>query len=175
MLALIEKKIQMIDYETLTDKNNNRIIGFGRYAGVVGAYNGILGYGLKYDLFRLKPANLCRDGYRRLRWRREEGRRWPRALEYQRANRRRVREAGPGREEAPDLDIGVQPGLHSAKELEDGRIPEDDRRVALLGAYGARGETGEPYGRRAVSRDWLDDPAGGRCSTSRARPAECRP
>ncbi|MBK9283509.1 MAG: alanine dehydrogenase [Sphingobacteriaceae bacterium] len=61
MHALIEKKIQMIDYETLTDKNNNRIIGFGRYAGVVGAYNGILGYGLKYDLFRLKAAHLCRD------------------------------------------------------------------------------------------------------------------
>ncbi len=61
MKALIEKKIQMIDYETLTDKNNNRIIGFGRYAGVVGAYNGILGYGLKYDLFRIKPAHLCRD------------------------------------------------------------------------------------------------------------------
>lgn len=61
MHALIEKKIQMIDYETLTDKNRNRIIGFGRYAGIVGAYNGILGYGLKYDLFRIKPANLCRD------------------------------------------------------------------------------------------------------------------
>jgi saccharopine dehydrogenase (NAD+, L-lysine forming) len=61
MKALIEKKIQMIDYETLTDKNRNRIIGFGRYAGVVGAYNGILGYGLKYDLFRIKPAHLCRD------------------------------------------------------------------------------------------------------------------
>ncbi len=61
MKALIEKKVQMIDYETLTDKNHNRIIGFGRYAGVVGAYNGVLGYGLKYDLFRLKPANLCRD------------------------------------------------------------------------------------------------------------------
>lgn len=61
MHALIEKKIHMIDYETLTDKNNNRIIGFGRYAGVVGAYNGILGYGLKYDLFRLKPAHMCRD------------------------------------------------------------------------------------------------------------------
>lgn len=61
MKALIEKKVQMIDYETLTDKNHNRIIGFGRYAGVVGAYNGILGYGLKYDLFRIKPAHLCRD------------------------------------------------------------------------------------------------------------------
>lgn len=61
MHALIKKNIAMIDYETLTDKNHNRIIGFGRYAGVVGAYNGILGYGLKYDLFRLKPAHKCRD------------------------------------------------------------------------------------------------------------------
>ncbi len=61
MHTLIEKKIQMIDYETLTDVNGNRIIGFGRYAGIVGAYNGILGYGRKYDLFHIKPANLCRD------------------------------------------------------------------------------------------------------------------
>ncbi len=61
MKTLIGKKIQMIDYETLTDKNHNRIIGFGRYAGIVGAYNGILGYGRKYDLFQIKPANLCRD------------------------------------------------------------------------------------------------------------------
>jgi alanine dehydrogenase len=61
MRALIEKKIRMIDYETLTDKLNNRIIGFGRYAGIVGAYNGIRGYGLKYELFRLKPAWQCRD------------------------------------------------------------------------------------------------------------------
>lgn len=61
MHALIEKQVEMIDYETLTDKNHNRIIGFGRYAGVVGAYNGILGYGLKYDLFRLKAAYKCRD------------------------------------------------------------------------------------------------------------------
>lgn len=61
MKALIEKKITMVDYETLTDKMNNRIIGFGRYAGIVGAYNAILGYGLKYDLFRIKPAHECRD------------------------------------------------------------------------------------------------------------------
>jgi saccharopine dehydrogenase (NAD+, L-lysine forming) len=61
MRALIARKIQMIDYETLTDRNKDRIIGFGRYAGVVGAYNAILGYGLKYDLYRLKPAHTCRD------------------------------------------------------------------------------------------------------------------
>jgi saccharopine dehydrogenase (NAD+, L-lysine forming) len=61
MKGMIEKKIELIDYETLTDKLNNRIIGFGRYAGVVGAYNGLLGYGLKYDLYRIKPAHQCRD------------------------------------------------------------------------------------------------------------------
>lgn len=61
MRALIGKKITMVDYETLTDKKNNRIIAFGRYAGIVGAYNAILGYGLKFDLFRIKPANQCRD------------------------------------------------------------------------------------------------------------------
>ena len=61
MKALIEKKITMVDYETLTDKKNNRIIAFGRYAGLVGAYNAILGFGLKFDLFRIRPAHECRD------------------------------------------------------------------------------------------------------------------
>jgi saccharopine dehydrogenase (NAD+, L-lysine forming) len=61
MQTLIEKKIEMIDYECLTDIHHQRIIGFGRYAGIVGAYNGILGYGKKYNLFQLKPAHLCRD------------------------------------------------------------------------------------------------------------------
>lgn len=59
--AMMEKKITMIDYESLVDKNDNRIIGFGRYAGIVGAYNGIMAYGLKYKMFDLKPANLCHD------------------------------------------------------------------------------------------------------------------
>lgn len=59
--ALLEKNIQLIDYECLKDKEGNRIIGFGRYAGIVGAYNGILGYGKKYDLFHIKPAYKCRD------------------------------------------------------------------------------------------------------------------
>jgi saccharopine dehydrogenase (NAD+, L-lysine-forming) len=59
--AILEKKIELIDFECLTDKNNNRIIGFGRYAGFIGAYNGILGYGKRYNLFHMKPANQCRD------------------------------------------------------------------------------------------------------------------
>ncbi|MCA6362932.1 MAG: alanine dehydrogenase [Bacteroidetes bacterium] len=61
MLALIEKRIQMIDYECLTDPEFNRIIGFGYYAGIVGAYNGIRGYGLRFGFFDLKPAWLCHD------------------------------------------------------------------------------------------------------------------
>ena len=59
--ALLEKKIQMIDYETMTDEEHNRVIGFGHYAGIVGAYNGIIGYGKRYNLFSVKSANECHD------------------------------------------------------------------------------------------------------------------
>lgn len=59
--TILKKNIQLIDYECLTDEEYNRIIGFGYYAGIVGAYNGILGYGKKYKLFDLKPAHLCYD------------------------------------------------------------------------------------------------------------------
>lgn len=61
--TVIERKIQLIDYECLTDPNMNRIIGFGHYAGIVGTYNGIRGYGLKYNLFDLKPAHQCKDRF----------------------------------------------------------------------------------------------------------------
>jgi alanine dehydrogenase len=59
--AVLKNNIQLIDYECLVDENFNRVIGFGRYAGIVGAYNGIMGYGLKYGMFNLKPAHLCHD------------------------------------------------------------------------------------------------------------------
>ncbi len=59
--TMMQKRITMIDYECLVDKNDNRIIGFGRFAGIVGAYNGIIAYGLKYKMFDLKPAHLCHD------------------------------------------------------------------------------------------------------------------
>lgn len=59
--AIIKNNIQLIDYECLTDAKFNRIIGFGYYAGLVGTYNGILGYGKKYKLFELKSAHLCHD------------------------------------------------------------------------------------------------------------------
>lgn len=59
--TIIKNNIQLIDYECLTDSKFNRIIGFGYYAGLVGTYNGILGYGKKYKLFDLKSAHLCHD------------------------------------------------------------------------------------------------------------------
>jgi alanine dehydrogenase len=61
MRALIDKNIEMIDYELIKDKHNKRIIGFGRYAGIVGTYNAFLTYGLKKGLYELKPANQCHD------------------------------------------------------------------------------------------------------------------
>ena len=59
--AILDKKIQLIDYEILKDKTNKRIIGFGRYAGIVGCYNGFRTYGLKHGLYNLKAANECVD------------------------------------------------------------------------------------------------------------------
>ncbi|MEQ9164740.1 MAG: NAD(P)-dependent oxidoreductase [Fulvivirga sp.] len=58
---VLKKNIRLIDYELLTDQSNTRIVAFGRYAGIVGAYNGILTYGKRYNLFRLRPAHKCFD------------------------------------------------------------------------------------------------------------------
>lgn len=57
MHALIEKRIRMIDYECLTHIDEQRILGFGLYAGIVGAHNGLLTYGKKFDLFNLPAAH----------------------------------------------------------------------------------------------------------------------
>ena len=59
--TILEKKITLIDYEVLTTKDGTRLIGFGRYAGIVGCYNGILAAGKKFGWFDLKPAHLCHD------------------------------------------------------------------------------------------------------------------
>jgi saccharopine dehydrogenase (NAD+, L-lysine forming) len=60
MHALIEKKIRMIDYECLTHSDDQRILGFGMFAGIVGAHNGLLTYGRKFDLYQLPPAHTVR-------------------------------------------------------------------------------------------------------------------
>ena len=57
MLDLLNKHIRLIDHETLKDKNGHRLIGFGRYAGIVGAYNGLMAFGKRTGDYNLKPAH----------------------------------------------------------------------------------------------------------------------
>ena len=59
LIKMINLNINMIDYEVLKYEDGERILGFGRYAGVIGAYNAFLTYGLKKNLYSLKPANKC--------------------------------------------------------------------------------------------------------------------
>ena len=61
LLKMIELNISMVDYEVLRNKQGKRLLGFGRYAGIVGAYNGFLTYGLKSGKYNLKEAHNCED------------------------------------------------------------------------------------------------------------------
>ncbi len=54
--AILEKKIDLYDHETIVDSNYKRLIGFGRYAGIVGAYNGLRAFGIKFELFTIPKA-----------------------------------------------------------------------------------------------------------------------
>ena len=51
--TMLDKNIEMYDHETIVRENNSRLIGFGRYAGLVGAYNGFRALGLRDGLFNL--------------------------------------------------------------------------------------------------------------------------
>lgn len=59
--VILEKNITLYDHETIVDQENRRLIGFGRYAGIVGAYNGIRGFGIKYELFNIPKATDLQD------------------------------------------------------------------------------------------------------------------
>ena len=61
LLKMLSLNIRMIDYETLTNPKGKRLIGFGRYAGIVGCYNGFLAQGKSSGTYNLKPAHLCAD------------------------------------------------------------------------------------------------------------------
>lgn len=54
--AILAKDIELYDHETIVDAKNRRLIGFGRYAGIVGAYNGFRAFGIKFELFNLPKA-----------------------------------------------------------------------------------------------------------------------
>lgn len=61
MQAMLEKNIELYDHETIVKENGARLIGFGRYAGLVGAYNGIRAIGLKEGSFELPKVETLSD------------------------------------------------------------------------------------------------------------------
>jgi len=59
--AVLTKNIELYDHEVIVNEKGQRLVAFGRYAGVVGAYNGFRTYGLKYNLFELPKAEALHD------------------------------------------------------------------------------------------------------------------
>jgi alanine dehydrogenase len=59
--AVLDKNIQLIDWEVITNEKGQRLIAFGRYAGIVGAYNAFVSYGKKSGRYVLPAAHKCED------------------------------------------------------------------------------------------------------------------
>ncbi len=59
--AILDKRIELYDHETIVRKTGARLIGFGRYAGLVGAYNGFRALGLRDGLFSLPKVETLPD------------------------------------------------------------------------------------------------------------------
>lgn len=59
--AMLNKNIEMFDHETIVNADRHRLIGFGYYAGLVGAYNGFRGLGLRDKLFTLPKVETLPD------------------------------------------------------------------------------------------------------------------
>jgi hypothetical protein len=59
--TILQRNITLIDYECLVHEDGQRILGFGFFAGVVGAHNGLLAYGKKTGQYNLVPVHKCHD------------------------------------------------------------------------------------------------------------------
>lgn len=59
--TIIEKKCTLIDYECMEHEDGQRIIGFGFFAGIVGAHNGMMAYGLRTGSFKLDRVYKQKD------------------------------------------------------------------------------------------------------------------
>jgi saccharopine dehydrogenase (NAD+, L-lysine-forming) len=59
--AVVSKNIQLIDYEVLTNERKQRLIAFGRWAGIVGAHNGIMTYGNRTKAYELAQMKHFKD------------------------------------------------------------------------------------------------------------------
>jgi len=63
--AMIDQQITLIDYESMEHADGQRIIGFGFFAGIVGAHNGMMAYGRRTGKFMLDRVFRVKD-YRAL-------------------------------------------------------------------------------------------------------------
>ena len=59
--TFIEKKATLIDYECLEYVDGTRILGFGFFAGIVGAHNGLMAYGIRTNTFNLNRVYKQRE------------------------------------------------------------------------------------------------------------------
>ena len=59
--AILDKNIELYDHETIVQENGARLIGFGYYAGLVGAYNGFRALGLRDGLYELPKVETLPD------------------------------------------------------------------------------------------------------------------
>ncbi len=59
--ACLDHKISLLDHEYLTAKSGQRLVAFGRWAGIVGAYNGLLAFGKRTKLYNLPRAKDLHD------------------------------------------------------------------------------------------------------------------
>ena len=59
--AVISRGIRLIDYELLTDDAGDRLIAFGKFAGMVGAHHALRAWGLRTGNFELPQMNTFTD------------------------------------------------------------------------------------------------------------------
>ena len=59
--VMMDKNITLIDYECLEHEDGQRLIGFGFFAGIVGAHNGIMAYGNRTKEFKLSRVKEVKD------------------------------------------------------------------------------------------------------------------
>lgn len=59
--TVLDRNIRLIDYEVLTTEQGARVIAFGRWAGIVGAHNGLMAYGNRQGTFTLPRVGTVKD------------------------------------------------------------------------------------------------------------------
>lgn len=59
--TVLAKNIRLVDYEVLTNTKKQRVIAFGRFAGIVGAHNGMMTYGKRTGAFQLEQMHRYDD------------------------------------------------------------------------------------------------------------------